>query len=91
MDAYYSGYYISKEISALGINMNFAPTVDLYTNHNSSVIGPRSFGENAEFVGQLGASFTAGSIDAGVIPTAKHFPGHGDKALTHTETCLKST
>ncbi len=81
MDAYYSGYYISKEISALGINMNFAPTVDLYTNHNSSVIGPRSFGENAEFVGQLGASFTAGSIDAGVIPTAKHFPGHGDTSL----------
>ena len=81
MDAYYSGYYISKEISALGINMNFAPTIDLYTNHNSSVIGPRSFGEDAEFVGQLGASFTAGSIDAGVIPTAKHFPGHGDTSL----------
>lgn len=80
-DAYYSGYYISREIKALGINMNFAPTVDNYTNLRSSVIGPRSFGANPEYVGVLGASFVAGSIDAGVIPTAKHFPGHGDTSL----------
>ena len=81
IDAYYSGYYISREIKALGINMNFAPTVDNYTNLQSSVIGPRSFGSNPDFVGQLGASFSAGSIAAGVIPTAKHFPGHGDTSL----------
>ncbi|WP_303918631.1 glycoside hydrolase family 3 protein [Treponema berlinense] len=81
IDAYYSGYYISREIKALGINMNFAPTVDNYTNLRSSVIGPRSFGSDPDFVGQLGASFAAGSIDAGVIPTAKHFPGHGDTSL----------
>ena len=78
IDAYYSAYYISREIKALGINMNFAPTVDLYTNHDSSVISSRSFGEDPEFVGQLGSAFVAGSIAAGVIPTAKHFPGHGD-------------
>ncbi|MCR5725311.1 MAG: glycoside hydrolase family 3 protein [Treponema sp.] len=78
MDAYYSAYYISREIAALGINMNFAPTVDLYTDRQSSVIGPRSFGEDPQFVGELGASFVAGSLAAGVIPTAKHFPGHGD-------------
>lgn len=81
IDAYYSAFYISREIKALGINMNFAPTVDLYTNHYSTVIGPRSFGENAEYVGELGASFVAGSMAAGVIPTAKHFPGHGDTSL----------
>ena len=74
VDAYYSGFYINREIKALGINMNFAPTVDLYTNHNSSVIGPRSFGEDAEYVGELGAAFVAGSIAAGVIPTAKQKP-----------------
>ena len=78
VDAYYSAYYISREIKALGINMNFAPTVDLYTNHDSSVISSRSFGEEPEFVGQLGSAFVAGSVAAGVIPTAKHFPGHGD-------------
>ena len=78
VDAYYSAYYISREIKALGINMNFAPTIDLYTNHDSSVISSRSFGEDPEFVGQLGSAFVAGSMAAGVIPTAKHFPGHGD-------------
>ena len=81
MDAYYSAYYISREINALGINMNFAPTVDNYTNLKSTVIGPRSFGANPEFVGELGAAFVAGSLAAGVIPTAKHFPGHGDTSL----------
>ena len=78
VDAYYSAFYISREIKALGINMNFAPTVDLYTNRDSSVINVRSFGEDAELVGQLGSAFVAGSLAAGVIPTAKHFPGHGD-------------
>ncbi|MBO5137764.1 MAG: glycoside hydrolase family 3 protein [Spirochaetaceae bacterium] len=81
IDAWYSGYYISRELRALGINMNFAPTVDLYTNHDSSVIGPRSFGENPEYSGVLGAAFAAGSLAAGVIPTAKHFPGHGDTGI----------
>ena len=80
-DAYYSSYYINKEIWALGINMNFAPSVDLYTNLDSTVIGPRSFGEKAWNVSVLGGAFMQGSIDAGVIPTAKHFPGHGDTSI----------
>ncbi|MBQ1833824.1 MAG: glycoside hydrolase family 3 protein [Treponema sp.] len=80
-DAYYSSYYINREIKALGINMNFAPTVDLYSNYDSTVIGPRSFGESPSDSGILGEAFSQGSIDAGVIPTAKHFPGHGDTGL----------
>ncbi|MBR7064154.1 MAG: glycoside hydrolase family 3 protein [Treponema sp.] len=78
VDAWYSAFYISREIKALGINMNFAPSVDLFTNHSSTIIGPRSFGDNPQNVGILGAAFVSGSIEAGVIPTAKHFPGHGD-------------
>src|SRR5574344_460834 len=81
IDAYYSGFYINREIRALGINMNFAPDVDLYTNINSTVIGARSFGSDPQKVGVLGAAFAAGSMAAGVIPTAKHFPGHGDTSL----------
>ncbi|MGI5172783.1 glycoside hydrolase family 3 protein [Treponema sp. OMZ 840] len=77
-DAWYSGYYIAQELRALGINMNFAPTLDLYTNFNSTVIGTRSFDFDPDFTGVMGASFAAGSMTAGVIPTAKHFPGHGD-------------
>jgi beta-N-acetylhexosaminidase len=78
LDAWYSGYYISRELRALGINLNFAPTVDLYTDHESTIIGTRSFGENPEAAGILGASFVSGSRAAGVLTTAKHFPGHGD-------------
>ncbi len=81
IDAYYSGFYINREIRVLGINMNFAPTVDLYTNLDSSVIGPRSFGVDSAAAGLLGEAFSRGSMDAGVIPTAKHFPGHGDTSL----------
>ena len=81
VDAYYSSYYINREIKALGINMNFAPVVDLYTNKNSTVIGPRSFSSSPSVTSVLAQAFTKGCMDAGVIPTAKHFPGHGDTRL----------
>jgi beta-N-acetylhexosaminidase len=77
-DAWYSGYYINRELRALGINMNFAPTVDIYSNLGSTVIGSRSFGDDPDAAGILGVLFAQGSLEAGVIPTAKHFPGHGD-------------
>ena len=77
-DAYMTGYYVSMELRALGINMNFAPAVDLYTNYNSSVIGIRSFGESPEAVAKLAVAFMKGARNAGVLSTAKHFPGHGD-------------
>ena len=78
VDAWCSAYYISREIKVLGINMNFEPTVDLFTNHDSTIIGTRSFGDDPERAGILGAAWANGSIAAGVIPTVKHFPGHGD-------------
>jgi len=88
-DAWYSGYYIGKELRALGINMNFAPTVDLYTNQASQaliLIGSRSFGADPQYSGKFGAAFSNGSMTTGVIPTAKHFPGHGDTgADSHVE------
>jgi len=80
-DAYLAGYYIGKELALLGINMNFAPTVDLFTNRGSELIGPRAFGSNPVNVGILGAAFMKGQQAAGVIPTAKHYPGHGDTDL----------
>jgi len=80
-DAFYTGYYIAKELRALGINMNFAPSVDLFTNHESTIIGPRSFGENPEKAAVLASAFVSGTQKAGVIPTAKHFPGHGDTGI----------
>ena len=80
-DSYLSGYYIGKELALLGINMNFAPNVDLFTDRDSVLIGPRAFGSDPVSAGVLGAAFVRGQLDAGVIPTAKHYPGHGDTDL----------
>ncbi|MDR0586075.1 MAG: glycoside hydrolase family 3 protein [Treponema sp.] len=80
-DAYRSGFYIGRELSLLGINMNFAPVVDLATRRDSQLIGPRSFGADPVNAGILGAAFMKGQAAAGIISTAKHFPGHGDTSL----------
>jgi len=80
-DAYLAGFYIGKELALLGINMNFAPTVDLFTNRDSVLIGPRAFGNDPVRAGILGAAFMRGQLATGVIPTAKHYPGHGDTDL----------
>ncbi len=77
-DAFYSGYYIGEELKFLGINMNFAPTVDVYSNPNVHVIGPRSFSENALKTARLSVAYYYGMKKAGIICTAKHFPGHGN-------------
>ena len=80
-DAYLSGYYIGKELALLGVNMNFAPSVDLFTNRASVLVGPRAFGNDPVKAGIFGVAFVKGQLDAGVIPTAKHYPGHGDTEL----------
>nr|WP_245252242.1 beta-N-acetylhexosaminidase [Paenibacillus sediminis] len=67
-----------KELRELGINMNFAPVLDVNNNPGNPVIGVRSFGESAESAAEYGARMVHGYQDAGVAATAKHFPGHGD-------------
>jgi len=79
-DAYQMGRLIGSELREMGVNMNFAPSVDLYTNAANTVIGPRSFGRDPLEAGVLGMAFFRGLESRGVIATAKHFPGHGDTA-----------
>jgi beta-glucosidase-like glycosyl hydrolase len=76
-DAYLTGYYLGRELASLGINMNFAPTADVYANPEASVIGPRSFGSDPRETGLLSAAYVQGMRKAGILCTAKHFPGHG--------------
>lgn len=71
----------ARELRACGINMNFAPVVDVNSNPSNPVIGVRSFGESPEAVARLGAAMVEGLQEEGVIATAKHFPGHGDTSL----------
>ncbi|TVR69655.1 MAG: glycoside hydrolase family 3 protein [Spirochaetaceae bacterium] len=77
-DALMSARYIGLELRALGVNMNFAPTVDVYTNPEAHVIGPRAFSSDPHQTGILGLAFYRGLEQTGVIATAKHFPGHGN-------------
>ncbi|MCG8477933.1 MAG: glycoside hydrolase family 3 protein [Spirochaetales bacterium] len=77
-DALMTARYIGLELRALGINMNFAPTVDVYINPEAHVIGPRAFSGDAVQSGILGTAFFHGLEQTGVIATAKHFPGHGN-------------
>ncbi len=79
-DAYRSGYYIGRELRALGINMNFAPTVDIYSNLDAHVIGSRAFSDDPIQTAVLGNAFFRGIEHNRVIATAKHFPGHGRTA-----------
>lgn len=75
------GGAIGEELSALGINMNLAPVMDVNNNPDNPVIGVRSFGEDPELVGKMGVAYTKGLQEKGVAATAKHFPGHGDTAV----------
>lgn len=75
---YQMGNLIGKQCKRLGIQMNFAPDADINSNPKNPVINYRSFGEDFENVGRKTVAYTRGLQDAGVIATAKHFPGHGD-------------
>jgi beta-N-acetylhexosaminidase len=73
-----SAEVMARELRALGITMNFAPVVDVNSNPANPVIGIRSFGSSPEEVARLGRASIAPYRQAGVVCTAKHFPGHGD-------------
>jgi beta-N-acetylhexosaminidase len=84
-DAFDIGRAIGREARAIGIEMNFAPVVDVNNNPANPVINTRSFGEDARRVARLSAAFVSGSQEAGVAATIKHFPGHGDTDVdSHT-------
>jgi beta-N-acetylhexosaminidase len=76
--AFKVGRAIAKELSAVGINVAFAPVCDVNSNPLNPVIGTRSFGEDPKFVARLSTAIIRGLQSSGVAATAKHFPGHGD-------------
>lgn len=66
------------ELRALDVDINFAPVVDVNSNPDNPIIGVRSFGEDPAAVAALGAAAVRGYLRGGILPAAKHFPGHGD-------------
>lgn len=69
---------ISKELKSYGINLNFAPCIDVNTNPDNPIIGERAFSNNAEDVIQCEKIVSQTYRENGIIPCVKHFPGHGD-------------
>ncbi len=74
------GELTAREARALGVRQLFAPVADVNNNAGNPVINVRSFGEDPTEVARFVSAFIEGAQGAGVIATAKHFPGHGDTA-----------
>jgi beta-N-acetylhexosaminidase len=75
------GTALGRELADLGIDLDFAPVVDVDTNPANPVIGDRSFARTPEAVGRHATALIRGLQAEGVAACAKHFPGHGDTAV----------
>lgn len=96
---YQMGYEFGQQMKRVGININFAPDIDVNNNANNPVINDRSFGENKYNVARKGLLYMQGLQSAGIMACGKHFPGHGDTdvdshkdlpQLNHTKARLDS-
>lgn len=78
---YQMGLAVGEQCKRMGIQVNYAPVVDINNNPDNPVIGYRSFGEDKYKVARLGVSYMNGMQAAGIMACAKHFPGHGDVSV----------
>jgi beta-N-acetylhexosaminidase len=78
---YSYGKTIAEQCKRMGIQVDYAPVVDVNNNPDNPVINDRSFGENPHRVAELGIQYMKGLQDNNVLATAKHFPGHGDVSV----------
>jgi len=78
-------FIMGQELSAVGINFNLSPVVDINSNPRNPVIGIRSFGETPQVVFSFAKNVLNGHKKAGIISCLKHFPGHGDIAVDSHE------
>lgn len=76
-----AGRVLGRQLRALGINLDFAPVLDIDTNPDNPVIGDRAFGATPETVIEQALAFARGLHTGGVLSCGKHFPGHGDTDL----------
>jgi beta-N-acetylhexosaminidase len=75
---YKMGQQVAYDFKRMGMQINFGPDMDINNNPDNPVINYRSFGDNKYNVAKKGIAYFKGMQDAGLLTTAKHFPGHGD-------------
>ncbi len=79
--AWRAGEQIAFDLLRAGVNLDLAPVLDLALQRNNTAIGARSFGSDPRFVAEFAGAVAAGMRAAGIVPTYKHFPGHGSTAV----------
>jgi len=79
--AYKYGQIVGEQCKRIGLQVNYAPVVDVNNNPANPVINDRSFGEDKNKVALFATQYMKGMQQLGVMACAKHFPGHGDVAV----------
>lgn len=83
---YYYGQEVARQCRIMGIQVNFAPDMDVNSNPANPVIGNRAFGENPDLVARKGIMYSKGLESGKVMAVSKHFPGHGDTSTDSHQT-----
>lgn len=83
---YYYGQEVARQCRVMGIQVNFAPDMDVNSNAANLVIGNRAFGENPALVARKGIMYSKGLESGKVMAVSKHFPGHGDTSTDSHQT-----
>lgn len=72
-----AGEAIAEELRAVGVDINFAPVLDVDSRPDNPVIGTRALSDDPAEAARLGIAFFRGTLSRGILPVGKHFPGHG--------------
>lgn len=83
---------MGEELKSVGINLDWAPCMDILTNPDNPVIGDRAIASDSDMVSKISSALVRGYIKSGVIPCGKHYPGHGNTMVdSHEELPIEET
>ena len=87
--SYNAGFVGASELSAMNIDINYSPVIDINHNKKNNLLKDRTFGDDPDMIIRLAESYIKGSLDGGILPVLKHFPGHGRvNTDSHIENCV---